>query len=72
MSNLLRRKKSPKHSVVSVKTPSHIVHYAPWHFYTYALFLNAFLLLVTITHEISGLVRVGVVIILGEIEHVSI
>ena len=56
MSNLLQSKKTFKYSVISVEIPRYIVHYTPHYFHAYALFLNAFLLLVTITHEISGLV----------------
>ena len=55
MSNLLQSKKMLKYSVVSVKISCYIVHYTPRYFHAYALFLNAFLLLITITHEISGL-----------------
>ena len=59
MSNLLQSKETFKYSVVSVKIPRYIVHYTPRYFHAYALSLNAFLLLVTITHEISGLSEVG-------------
>ena len=59
MSNLLQSKKMFKYSVVSVKISRYIVHYTPRYFHAYALSLNAFLLLVTITHEISGLSEVG-------------
>ena len=57
MSNLLRRKKAFKYSVVSIKIARYIVHYTPHYFYAYVLSLNAFLLFKAITHEISGLAR---------------
>ena len=56
MSNLLQSKKALKYSVVSVKISRYIVHYTPRYFHAYALPLNVFLLLVTTTHEISGLI----------------
>ena len=57
MSNLLQSKKMFKYSVVSVKISRYIVHYTPRYFHAYTLSLNAFLLFVAITHEISELMN---------------
>ena len=57
MGNLLQSKKAFKYYVVNIKIPRYIVHYTPRYFNTYALSLNAFLLLATITHEIFGLIQ---------------